>query len=56
MAQERRGPTTVATLRPQDYLTSAATMCRELGIRFWLEQAEAEIGTGKSQVSKPKIG
>jgi hypothetical protein len=56
MAQKRRWPTTIATLRPQDHFTNAATMCREMGMRFRLEQAEAEIGTGRSQVSKPKIG
>ena len=27
----------------QDYLTTAATMCREMDMRFWLEQAEAEM-------------
>jgi class 3 adenylate cyclase/DNA-binding SARP family transcriptional activator len=27
----------------QDHLTTAATMCREMGMRFWLEQAEAEM-------------
>ena len=27
----------------QDHLTAAATMCREMGMRFWLEQAEAEM-------------
>ena len=30
----------------QDHLTAAATMCREMGMRFWLEQAEAEMGQG----------
>jgi class 3 adenylate cyclase/tetratricopeptide (TPR) repeat protein len=25
------------------HLTTAATMCREMGMRFWLEQAEAEM-------------
>jgi tetratricopeptide (TPR) repeat protein len=28
----------------QDHLATAATMCREMGMRLWLEQAEAEIG------------
>jgi hypothetical protein len=28
----------------QDHLTKAATMCREMGMRFWLEQVEAELG------------
>ncbi len=28
----------------QDHLTTAATMCREMGMRFWLAQAEAEMG------------
>jgi tetratricopeptide (TPR) repeat protein len=27
----------------QEHLTTAATMCREMGMRFWLEQAEAEM-------------
>ena len=27
----------------QEHLTTVATMCRELGMRFWLEQAEAEM-------------
>jgi class 3 adenylate cyclase len=27
----------------QHHLTAAATMCREMGMRFWLEQAEAEL-------------
>jgi len=30
----------------QDYFAVAATMCREMGMQFWLEQAEAEIGQG----------
>jgi hypothetical protein len=30
MAQKRQLPPTIATLRPQDHLTSAATMCREM--------------------------
>ncbi|MFZ0838619.1 MAG: hypothetical protein WAM77_14275, partial [Xanthobacteraceae bacterium] len=28
----------------QDHLTTAAMMCREMGMRFWLEQAESELG------------
>jgi tetratricopeptide (TPR) repeat protein len=28
----------------QEHLTTAATMYREMGMRFWLEKAEAEIG------------
>jgi class 3 adenylate cyclase/tetratricopeptide (TPR) repeat protein len=28
----------------QEHLSTAATMYREMGMRFWLEQAEAEIG------------
>ncbi len=28
----------------QEHLTSATTMYREMGMRFWLEQAEAEMG------------
>ena len=27
----------------QEHLTTAATMCREMGMRFWLEQAETEM-------------
>ena len=27
----------------QEHLTAAATMCREMGMQFWLEQAEAEM-------------
>ena len=27
----------------QDHLTTAATMLREMEMRFWLEQAEAEM-------------
>jgi hypothetical protein len=27
------------------YLTTATTMYRELGMRFWLEQAEKEMAT-----------
>jgi hypothetical protein len=27
----------------QDHLATAATMCREMGMRFWLEQAKAEM-------------
>ena len=27
----------------QEHLTTAATMCREMGMRFWLEQAETAI-------------
>jgi hypothetical protein len=27
----------------QEHLTTAATMYREMGMRFWLEQAEAEL-------------
>jgi tetratricopeptide (TPR) repeat protein len=30
----------------QDHLTTATTMYREMGMRLWLEQAEAEIGLG----------
>jgi class 3 adenylate cyclase/DNA-binding SARP family transcriptional activator len=30
----------------KDHLTTAATMCREMGMRFWLEQADAEMGWG----------
>jgi hypothetical protein len=30
----------------QEHLSAAATMCREMGMRFWLEQAEAEMGQG----------
>ena len=32
----------------QQHLTTAATMCREMDMRFWLEQAEAEIRQLKS--------
>jgi hypothetical protein len=28
----------------QDHLATAAALCREMGMRFWLEQAEAEMG------------
>jgi len=28
----------------REYLTTATTMYREMDMRFWLEQAEAEIG------------
>jgi len=28
----------------QEHLTTAATMYREMDMRFWLEQAEAELG------------
>jgi hypothetical protein len=27
----------------QEHLTTATTMYREMGMRFWLEQAEAEL-------------
>ena len=27
----------------QEHLTTAATMCREMGMRFWLEQPETEM-------------
>ena len=29
--------------KAQEHLTTAATMCREMGMRFWLERAEAEM-------------
>jgi hypothetical protein len=29
----------------QEHLTTATTMCREMDLRLWLEQAEAELGT-----------
>jgi tetratricopeptide (TPR) repeat protein len=29
----------------REHLTTAATMYREMGMRFWLEQAEAEMGS-----------
>jgi hypothetical protein len=28
----------------QEHLATATTMYREMGMRFWLEQAEAELG------------
>jgi tetratricopeptide (TPR) repeat protein len=28
----------------QEHLSTATTMCREMGMMYWLEQAEAEIG------------
>jgi hypothetical protein len=28
----------------REHLTSATTMCREMDMRFWLEQAEAIMG------------
>jgi hypothetical protein len=28
----------------QEHLSTAATMYREMGMRFWLEHAEAELG------------
>ncbi len=28
----------------RDHLTTATTMYREMDMRFWLEQAEAELG------------
>jgi hypothetical protein len=27
-----------------EHLTTAATMCREMGMRFWLDQAEEAAG------------
>ena len=30
--------------RAQEHLTTAATMYREMGMTFWLEKAEAELG------------
>jgi hypothetical protein len=27
----------------REHLTTAMTMCREMGMRLWLEQAEAEL-------------
>ena len=27
----------------REHLTAAATMCREMDMRFWLEQVEAEV-------------
>ena len=30
--------------RTQEHLTTATTMFREMDMRFWLEQAEAESG------------
>jgi hypothetical protein len=28
---------------PRNHLTAAAAMCRDMDMRFWLEQAEAEL-------------
>jgi hypothetical protein len=34
--------------RPEEHLTTAAAMYREMGMRFWLEKAEAEhSGVGR---------
>ena len=30
----------------QEHLTIATAMYREMGMRFWLEQAEAELASG----------
>jgi hypothetical protein len=30
--------------RAQEHVATATTMYREMGMRFWLEQAEAEMG------------
>ena len=30
--------------KAQEHLTTAATMYREMGMTFWLEKAEAELG------------
>jgi hypothetical protein len=37
----------------KDHLTTAATMCREMGMRFWLEQADAEMGWGDLRSVSP---
>jgi hypothetical protein len=31
----------------QEHLTTATTMYREMDMRFWLEKAEAEVGSGR---------
>ena len=31
-------------VKGQEHLTTATTMYREMDMRFWLEQAEAEMG------------
>src|SRR5262249_20720326 len=31
-------------VKAQEHLTTAATMYREMGMAFWLEKAEAELG------------
>ena len=30
----------------QEHLATATTMYREMGMRYWLEKAEAELGVG----------
>jgi hypothetical protein len=32
-------------VRAQEHLTTAATMYHEMGMNFWLEQAEAALGS-----------
>jgi hypothetical protein len=40
-----REPFSVSTREPAtEHLTSATTMYGEMDMRFWLEQAEAEMG------------
>jgi hypothetical protein len=31
-------------VRPQEHLTTATTMYREMGMTYWLEKAEVELG------------
>jgi hypothetical protein len=37
--------------RAQDHLTTSATMYREMGMGFWLEQAEAALGPSHGKPS-----
>jgi hypothetical protein len=37
------GPTPAQAQQAQEHLTTATTMYREMGMTYWLEQAEAEL-------------
>jgi hypothetical protein len=40
---ERDGRRTGKREQAQEHLTTATTMCREMGMTYWLEQAETEM-------------
>jgi hypothetical protein len=47
-------PRTGKQQQAQKHLTMAMTMYREMDMRFWLEQAEAELGVAKRLVWKAR--